>query len=230
MRGRTRPGRLRLLDGVLSREGGGLTVDVGLGDEPVTTVELFELLGPKVVGVDSDSGRVARAQSFARPGLAFLQRSWSLELDQPPRLIRAMNVLREYPVHEAAEASERLASQLAEGGLLVEGSTDVDGALGSAHLWRKRGGAVVGEGLLFFTDFSRGFAPMMFRDVLPRDLRREVKPGTGIHAFLQTWQRRFDDGRAAGENAASGFDRACESLAQTERRGVGSLVWRPLAA
>jgi hypothetical protein len=71
LRGRTRPGRLRLLNPLLEREAARTTLDIGLGDRPDTTIELFELLGPRVMGIDADAARVERAQSFAQPGLAF---------------------------------------------------------------------------------------------------------------------------------------------------------------
>jgi hypothetical protein len=128
-----------------------------------------------------------------------------------------MNVLRGYTVGEAAAETARWSSWLTDGGLLIEGSTDVDGALGSAHLWRKHDGVLVHEGLAFFTDFTRGFAPMMFRDVLPRDLRRSVKPGQPIHALLARWQRAFESERAAGESPSEGFERSIRGLPRSKR-------------
>ncbi len=230
MRGRTRAGRLGLLDQWLLRDpsptgrgwreapGEGtsppLLVDVGLGDDPVTTVELFVAVHPPatVIGVDVDELRVRRAQSHARPGLEFrLCRDWRLDLSRPADLIRAVNVLRGYPEAEAADATRALTAQLAGGGLLLEGSTDVDGALGCVHRWRKHGAAIGHEGLLFFTDFSRGFAPRMFRDVLPRDLRRSVKPGTEIHRFLEAWQAAFET-KPEREEPPAAFARTARQL------------------
>ncbi|MFT3839284.1 MAG: methylase [Myxococcaceae bacterium] len=199
--------------------GGRTTVDLGLGDQPDTTVELFNELGPRVIGVDADPSRVARAQSFARPGLEFASTFENADL------IRAMNVLRGYTVEAAAAETARWCALLNDGGLLVEGSTDVDGALGSAHLWRKRGEAVVHEGLYLFTGFSRGFAPMMFRDVLPRDLRRAVKPGQPVYEFLQRWQRAFDVGRVAGESPEASFERSVAALSDVRRDGPNALTW-----
>ncbi len=272
MRGRTRAGRLRLLDAWLtadparrrrveaaqsggdvldersswaepSQQGGPgetvprLIVDVGLGDEPVTTVELADAvapLGAHVCGVDSDEARVRRAQPYARAGLEFRVCSgWELNLERAPGLIRAVNVLRGYPLADALEGTARLAGQLAEGGLLLEGSTDVDGALGCVRLWRRRAGAVKDEGLLFFSDFTRGFAPRMFRDVLPRELRRSVKPGTPIHRFLSSWQETFESGRPTGELPAAAFGRSARALGQLEPsahlESERCVRWRPPA-
>lgn len=72
----------------------------------------------------------------------------------------------------------------------------------TAHLLRRAGDAVVREALLFQTDFGSGFAPVVFRDWLPRDLRRRVKPGEWIYDLFSKWTSawesvRTDDPRAS---------------------------------
>jgi hypothetical protein len=105
-----------------------------------------------------------------------------------------------------------------------------------AHLLRRRGGQVVREGLLFHTDFSHGFAPVLFRDWLPRDLRRRVRPGEPIHAFLADWTVAWEEARAGRPlPPPAAF---CESIPRlaARREGIcadgwlaehGYLLWRP---
>ena len=85
-----------------------------------------------------------------------------------------------------------------DGGLLIEGSADPTGALLTAWLIRRTGAELRKEALLFFTDCSRGFAPIQFRDWLPRDLRRDVRPGTWIHALLADWSQVWEQARMSG--------------------------------
>jgi hypothetical protein len=109
-----------------------------------------------------------------------------------------MNVLRGYREEEVPALHEALGAALIDGGLLLEGSTDTEGHVTVVGLMRKRSGQLRREALLFHTDFSRGFSPWLFRDWLPRDLRRQVKPATAIHSLLTTWdsQVKGDDPRA----------------------------------
>lgn len=96
-----------------------------------------------------------------------------------------MNVLRGYREEDVEPARLMMREGLVDDGLLIEGSTDTEGHVLVAHLWRGSR-----RELLFHTDFSRGFSPWLFRDWLPRDLRRGVKPGTSIHALLSDWDER----------------------------------------
>ena len=105
----------------------------------------------------------------------------------PTAVVRAMNVLRGYREEEVAAIHEALGAGLVEGGLVLEGSTDTEGHVTVVHLLRRRGAQLVREALLFHTDFTRGFSPWLFRDWLPRDLRRSATPGTPIHDLLTRW-------------------------------------------
>jgi hypothetical protein len=108
----------------------------------------------------------------------------------PTSVLRAMNVLRGYREEEVDPIHTALGAGLVEGGLLMEGSTDTEGHVTVAWLLRKTGATLVREALLFHTDFSRGFSPWLFRDWLPRHLRRSVKPGTAIHDLFSRWEAR----------------------------------------
>lgn len=96
-------------------------------------------------------------------------------------------MLRGYREEEVEEIHAALGAGLVEGGLLLEGSTDTEGHVTVVWVMRRRAGALVREALLFHTDFTRGFSPWLFRDWLPRDLRRRAQPGTAIHSVLAGW-------------------------------------------
>ncbi|MCB9762616.1 MAG: methylase [Alphaproteobacteria bacterium] len=225
-RGRSRPGRLRLVDryllaaeaALLGAPGDAPVVDLGLGAEPWTTVALFEALAalpapPPVLGVDVDPARVAGAQAAARPGLSFVVSGF--DVPGPARLVRAMNVLRQYPPAQVAEARARMGAALVEGGLLVEGTSNKEGHIVTAALLRRRGAALVAEGLLLATDFSAGFAPAMFARWLPRDLRPAGRPSPAAQRLLDGWTAAF----AGTTGALAG--RFADSAAAAGLRGVG---------
>lgn len=183
MRGRTRPGRLKLVDRFLTRtlpRTTGVVVDLGIGETPDTALELQAVLPCPLIAVEREPSWVQRAKDAgldARVGDHHLP----LLPGESPIAIRAINVFRGYREADALAALEHLARY---GALLLEGSTDLEGHLACA--W------VIAKGqprqLLFATDFERGFGPWMFRDVLPRALRRSVHPGTWIHGFLTRWE------------------------------------------
>ena len=227
-KGRTRAGRLAALDAwllaterpLLEAPGEAPVVDVGFGAEPWTLLEFASAVRSAnaaltVLGVERDEAALrAAAGPCAGAGVAVHPGGFELDGIAPARLVRAMNVLRGYTEAEAAAAHALLGEALAEGGLLVEGSASEDGALCTAHLLRKRGGALGREGLWLSTDFSRGFAPIQFRDWLPRDLRRSVKPGTAIHGFLQRWTSAWE-GCRAGRSPPEAFALSLDVLART---------------
>ncbi|RKH69321.1 methylase [Corallococcus aberystwythensis] len=222
-RGRTARGRLRALDAylgqfesaLLTREDGpwarAVFVDVGFGEHPWTTLEsaaAFRTLNPglSIVGVELEAERaLAAARDHADARTHFREGGFALPLsaEEPARLVRAMNLLRQGPLERIPEAHRAMSRHLLPGGLLVEGSTDLDGAVGVAHLLRRRPDTETParEGLLFHTDFSRGFAPLMLRDWLPRDLRRRVRPGEPMHTFFGAWEAAWKAAREAGHTA-----------------------------
>lgn len=202
VRPRTRSGRLAALDAWLVHEvpelldGRGCVVDLGYGLTPVTTEALARAVpGVRVVGVDRHAGESSgvelRVGGFE-----------TCEALAPVAIVRAMNVLRGYREEEVEPAREVMRRGMIDGGLLVEGSTDTGGHVLVAHL--RRGDR---RELLFHTDFTRGFSPWLFRDWLPRDLRRGVKPGTWIHAALTDWDARA---KATGaSDPRERFERSC---------------------
>jgi len=216
-RGRTAHHRLRALDvylchaerALLERQEGEWAqasfVDVGFGEHPWTTLEsaeAFRTLNPglPVLGVELEPARVEAAQAHVDALTTFRQGGFSLPLlsGECVRLLRAMNLLRQYRSEEVPTIHRTLGEALLPGGLLIEGSTDTPGAVLVAHLLRRGPEHLEREALLFHTDFSRGFAPLLFRDWLPRDLRRRVRPGEPIHDFFTTWMEAWQQARAEG--------------------------------
>jgi hypothetical protein len=216
-RGRTARSRLLAVDAYLCRCERALLerhegqwqqaafLDVGFGEHPWTTLEsaeAFRELNPTlpVIGVEADAGRAAAAASHEdaltrfRPG-GF---DWARAAGQPVRLVRAMNILRQYRPEDVETAHAELGRALLPGGLVVEGSTDTRGGITVAYLLRRTPEGLTREALLFHTDFHQGFAPLLFRDWLPRDLRRRVQPEEPIHAFFTAWTAAWSEARQQG--------------------------------
>ncbi|MEO7260007.1 MAG: class I SAM-dependent methyltransferase [Jatrophihabitantaceae bacterium] len=135
-RGTTNPNRLRRMDNWIASQlaeplrlaAVPLVIDLGYGQSPVTAVELLSRLRPhrpdvEVLGLEIDPARVAAAQSASRPGLSFGLGGFELA-GRHPVIVRAANVLRQYPPSAVPEAWQRMQGQLAPGGVIVEGTGD----------------------------------------------------------------------------------------------------------
>jgi len=222
-RGKTARNRLRRVDsflltydpGLLSRIDGPYQrawfVDLGYGDEPLTTLESAKRLrqvNPKlrVLGVEIDPARVAAAQPYADEGICFRLGGFNLPLGSWPdgapetvRLVRAFNVLRQYEEEAVAGAYERLSQYILPGGLLIEGTSDPSGSIWVANLARgvlepvrqpaDRRLSWEMEALVFSTNFRTGFDPAQFQAVLPKNHIHRVVPGEPIHDFFQAWKQ-----------------------------------------
>lgn len=110
-----------------------LVVDLGYGARPVTTLELAARLrllrnDIRIVGLEIDPERVRTARAAAGESVEFGRGGFELA-GMRPVLVRAFNVLRQYPVEAVAEAWSRMQRQLAPGGLLVDGTCDELGRL-----------------------------------------------------------------------------------------------------
>lgn len=223
-----------------------MVVDLGFGETPVTSLELLDVLcglpgaPQQVIAVEQAPHRVraARAGGASHPQLTFRQGGFVLPLvgGEDVRWVRVMNVLRSYPLEAAREAHRLLAQSLPEGACIWEGSADPHGHLLTCHLLRVDGGTCSREGLLFATDFTRGFAPLQFRDWLPRDLRRRVRPGHLLYEVFMEWTAAFEAVREAGVRPSP--ERFLESAHRLGSRvpgvdldaallGAGLLRWVP---
>ena len=222
-RGTTNPSRLRRVDRwitqaacpVLRAGERPLIVDLGYGASPATTLELYRrvrLVAPdaEVTGLEIDPDRVThacrrlaelRAAGDELPGLSFAVGGFELPVPRRPALIRAFNVLRQYPEERAWTAWSRLRSGLADGGVLVEGTCDEIGrravwvtipALSSGAL--PSGALPSGPGALI--TFSARLAslerPSDLAERLPKTLIHRNVPGEPVHQFLRDFDRAWD--------------------------------------
>jgi hypothetical protein len=219
-RGTTNPRRLRRTDRwitqalrpVLRAQDRPLIVDLGFGASPVTTVELYlavRAVAPaaEVTGLEIDPVRVAsacrelaavRAAGDALPGLSFALGGFELPVPRRPQLVRAFNVLRQYPEERALAAWSRLRAGLADGGRLVEGTCD---EIGRRAVWvtlPSRTGA--GPPLITFsTRVASLDRPSDLAERLPKALIHRNVPGEPVHQFLRDFDRAWD--RAAPYSA-----------------------------
>ncbi|MEM9596192.1 MAG: class I SAM-dependent methyltransferase [Acidobacteriota bacterium] len=264
-RGKTARNRLRRIDALvlawdagLLRRGGAfedaLWVDLGYGAEPFTTLESagrFRRAAPglRALGVEIEADRVAAAQPFASADVQFRIGGFNLPLrdGESVRLVRALNVLRQYDEAAVGPALERLARYVLPGGLLVEGTSDPFGRVWVVQLLRRvplRSSPAVGssgetawrrEAMVFGTNHRLGFDPGAFQAVLPKDSIHRVVPGEAIHGFFEGWKRAAAETRAMaawGQRSwwrAAGRRLADLGYAVDPRRrflGRGWLVWR----
>lgn len=189
-RGTTGTNRLRRSDrrlvhepqitGVLRRTTDPLVVDLGYGAQPWTTLELAARLrtvrpGVRVVGLEIDPARVVPA----RDGVRFARGGFELA-GLRPHLVRAFNVLRQYPESAVAEAWATILSGLAPGGVLVEGTCD---ELGRRCAWVLLDGSGP-RSLTLAWDPLTVDRPSDLAERLPKALIHRNIPGERIHTLL----------------------------------------------
>lgn len=194
-RGTTNPNRLRRVDRwvtgthrvatVLRGSADPLVVDLGYGASPVTSVELLGRLRTirpdvRVLGVELDPERVTAAAPAADPPWLEFRRGGFELAGARPVLLRAFNVLRQYPEPEVATAWQAMVGRLAPGGLLVEGTCD---EIGRRCCWL----TADATGPRTFTmacrpaDLAR---PSELAERLPKALIHRNVPGERVHALL----------------------------------------------
>ncbi|MCW2933789.1 MAG: SAM-dependent methyltransferase [Actinomycetia bacterium] len=218
-RGTTNPSRLRRVDrwitqaerGVLRSAPRPLVVDLGYGASPVTTVELYRRVravmpDAEVAGLEIDQERVAlarrrlaqlRAAGDELPGLSFAVGGFELPVPRRPVLVRAFNVLRQYPEERAWAAWSRLRSGLAAGGVLVEGTCD---EIGRRSVWvtlpALANTAPDGAGREPLITFSARLGslerPSDLAERLPKVLIHRNVPGEPVHQFLRDLDRAWE--------------------------------------
>jgi hypothetical protein len=220
-RGTTNPSRLRRVDrwitqaqrAVLRATEGPLLVDLGFGASPVTTVELYRRVravapAAEVVGLEIDPERVAaarrrlaerRAAGDELAGLSFGIGGFELPVARRPAVVRAFNVLRQYPEDRTWAAWSRLLAGLAPGGVLVEGTCD---EIGRRAVWvTLPAGSGPGALITFSTRLAALGRPSDLAERLPKALIHRNVPGEPVHQFLRDFDRAWD--RAAPYGALS---------------------------
>lgn len=201
-RGTTNPNRLRRVDNfiayrcgaALSRAAVPLVVDLGYGATPVTAVELRARLARAVrpdvavVGLEIDPDRVAAAQPMAQPPLLEFRRGGFELAGLRPVVVRAFNVLRQYPEAEVAAAWRSMTSALAPGGLLVEGTCDELGRIASWVCADATGPLT----LTLSARLSNLDRPATFAERLPKALIHHNVPGHPVHDLLRAVDAAWD--------------------------------------
>ena len=220
-RGKTAQNRLRRVDSFLLAYDPALLqrtseayeraffVDLGYGQTPTTTLESARRLrranaNLPLLGVEIDPERVKHAQPHSSELTFFRLGGFNLPLQTWPdgtaetvRLVRAMNVLRQYAETDVDQAYARLFEYILPGGLLIEGTSTPSGGLWVANVARKPHTAPSRytwkmEALVFSTNF-RGFDPGAFQTILPKNYIHRVVPGEGIYDFFRAWKRAAAD-------------------------------------
>ncbi|WP_375385570.1 class I SAM-dependent methyltransferase [uncultured Microbacterium sp.] len=234
-RGTTGTNRLRRVDRWIARQPAlrhaddPLVVDLGYGASGVTAFELQARLARtrpdvEVRGLEIDPARVASARAQLesvrsgstpfRPDAAVSFARGGFEVPLPggrrPAVIRAMNVLRQYDEAEVAGAWARMASRLAPGGLLVEGTCD---EIGRVCTWVAVGPDGAPQTLslslrlssLESTTISPPISPSIAAERLPKALIHRNVPGERVHALFADLDREWE--RAARMSAFGAVQR-----------------------
>ncbi|MFC4126054.1 class I SAM-dependent methyltransferase [Nocardia rhizosphaerae] len=165
-----------------------LVVDLGYGAAPWTTFELAARLRTvradlRVVGLEIDPARVVDG----RDGVRFARGGFELA-GLRPVLVRAFNVLRQYPEDAVPDAWARIRANLAPGGLLVDGTCD---ELGRRCAWvlLDRDGP---RSLTLAWDPFTVDRPSDIAERLPKVLIHRNVPGEPVHALLTAADRAWD--------------------------------------
>jgi hypothetical protein len=162
-----------------------LVVDLGYGALPVTTLELASRLrvvraDVRVVGLEIDPGRVVPTREGVDFGLGGFELA-----GRTPVLVRAFNVLREYPVEAVHDAWAVMQARLAPGGLIVDGTCD---ELGRRCCWVLLDG-VAPISLTLACDPFAIERPSDLAERLPKVLIHHNVAGQPIHALLTAADR-----------------------------------------
>lgn len=175
-----------------------VVVDLGYGRLPITTLELAARLRAvqpdvRVVGLEIDPGRVAAACEAGSATVEFALGGFELAGLQPV-LVRAFNVLRQYPEEAVLDAWRTMRAQLAPAGLIVDGTCD---ELGRRSCWvlLDRHGPV---SLTLTCDPRTIERPSDLAERLPKILIHHNVPGQPIHALLAAADRAW--AAAAGQS------------------------------
>jgi hypothetical protein len=164
-----------------------LVIDLGYGALPVTTLELAARLrvvraDVRVVGLEIHPERLVPS----RDGVEFALGGFELA-GRRPVLVRAFNVLRQYPVKAVPDAWSVMRAALAPGGLIVDGTCD---ELGRRCSWV----LLDAEGPISLTLACDLFAidrPSDLAERLPKVLIHHNVAGQPIHTLMTAADRAW---------------------------------------
>ncbi|MBC7725465.1 MAG: class I SAM-dependent methyltransferase [Burkholderiaceae bacterium] len=198
-RGTTGTNRLRRVDRwiaqlpAFTRADAPLVVDLGFGASATTTLELHERLarvraGVAVVGIEIDPERVALAATSAREGVEFRLGGFEVPLGgRSATVIRAFNVLRQYPEGDVLAQWQRMSARLSPGGVLVEGTCS---ELGRVASWID----VAEDGprsLSISLRLAELEKPSIVAERLPKALIHRNVPGERVHTLMLDLDRHW---------------------------------------
>lgn len=169
-----------------------VVVDLGYGRVPVTTLELAHRLTSvrpdvHVIGLEIDPDRVEAARASSKDsGVEFRLGGFELA-GTSPILVRAFNVLRQYPEDAVADAWQLMRSRLASGGLIMDGTCDELGRL-SCWVLLDEAGPI---SLTLACDPQRIERPSDLAERLPKVLIHHNVPGHPVHALLSSADRAW---------------------------------------
>jgi hypothetical protein len=132
---------------------------------------------------------VREALPYAQPGLEFRLGGFNLPLgaDKSAGVIRAMNVLRQYPEQEYARSLALLGSYLGPAGILLEGTSDPPGNMMALTLYLRGGGFLLHGGLALIANLRRPFSPRQLQAILPKNYIHHLEPSSPLDAFFGAW-------------------------------------------
>lgn len=196
-------------------------IDLGYGEKPYSVLELHEASRgfdspPSIIGVESANHRHQQALAEGHPEISFILDE-NVDFSRyrpPPKLIRALNVLRQYPPHEVAAIRRGWLSTSPGDVLLTEGTTDRDGD--TLAMWCQSHEAP--STLVFGVTGRRGFAPDQLRAVLPNDLR-------WLHPKPMWLERLFEDWTLAWATTDSTKDPLDRFTRSVERLNTRHPAW-----
>lgn len=244
-RGKTKPGRLDALDHAILRidppKPGPfpLAWDLGFGAHPNTSLDWSQALrrggwNAQVLGLEAHPGRAAYARRYNSETCRFdlVHATQPAPWNRKPRWIRAMNVLRQYRAEHCEAWHERWASSLVNDGHLFEGTCSADGSVLVAHWITPKPEGHLRRGLLFHTNFSQGFAPLLFGDRLPKDLRAHARQTGAIGDFLRRWTRAWKPCRGlplleSFTQSVRNMDPSGQELCVWTNAQGATLLWAP---
>src|SRR6478735_7641820 len=168
-----------------------LVIDLGYGALPVTTLELASRLRTvrtdvRVIGLEIDPERVNAARAAHNDSVEFGLGGFELAGHRPV-LVRAFNVLRQYPQDAVSDAWAAMRAGLAPGGLIVDGTCD---ELGRRCCWVLLDTTSVVSLTLACDPFAIE-RPSDLAERLPKVLIHYNVPGQPIHALLTAADRAW---------------------------------------
>lgn len=140
-----------------------------------------------MVGLEIDPARVAAAQSASTEGLSFARGGFELA-GLRPLVVRALNVLRQYPEDDAAQAWGTMREGLQDKGILLEGTCDEVGRRAAWVTLDRRGPLT----LTLAAHVQMLERPSDLAERLPKALIQHNVPGQPVHRLLTALDTAWD--------------------------------------